>query len=318
MPILENVSPKKTWNNLANHRVLHLGHRFFWQSVTLLLDIFESVPLLHTVNLHGPIRGPSEMPERIVPLHHLKALYFLGKDPHLTLLRHLHIPVGALLVSGFTFRGGEFPLLNYLPERSPNFNNLSHVTSVNLLLDCVQKNVRLSRPSESLRMQALMEDKNPPFSYTANCQILHSLRNQMSSVGRVTITEYRDSMSPKVEECPIFQTLLSPKHIRTLILIDCDNRPFARALDPEGNPSNVVLCNKMEELVLYVRRWSLFDAGQLDRTVKNRASRGAKLSITLFEMDGTGSRQESKPEEHAILSVSYRLRRARAPGWDVD
>ena len=47
---------------------------------------------------------------------------------------------------------GESPLLDYLPVKSHNFSNLSHITAVNLQLGADQKYVQLSGPSGSSRV----------------------------------------------------------------------------------------------------------------------------------------------------------------------
>lgn len=312
---LEGVTTTLPWRNLTNLRVVNLVNYFpEEQTVTQLLDFFESVPLLHTVQIQGPIQGFSETPERLVPLPNLKEFYSSGPEPHLILLRQLHIPVGASLFMMLRFQdvNEELPLLECLPDRSPNFSNISRITSANLFLGDKFKYIQFSGPSGALRIGVSMWDRGLPSYYSVDRQILHSLSNQTSATQRVTVKGYRHLGSDKIEKCLIFQTLFPPNDIRTLVLIDCSNRHFIRALDPEEIPSNVVLCDKLEDLVIYIRWSSLLNLEQLDRMVKNRALRGAEISsVTLVRM----CPEDPQMEENATR-LGYRLHCAPIPEWD--
>ena len=115
----------------------------------------------------------------------------------------------------------------------------------------------------------------------------------LSTIQRLAISEYNHTGLPKAEGCPVFQTLSSADQLRTLTLTGCDNEPFVRALDPEQNPFNLVLCLNMEALVLYPRSPSLFNIERLIGMARNRASRGAKLSsVTLIDLGGVGPDKE--------------------------
>ena len=122
-------------------------------STTQMLDFLESAPLLHTVSFRYPMSSSSGAPPgRTIPLRHLKVFTIDADPPHSILLHHLNIPIGASLVSKVYFLSGEFLLLDYLPKRSPNFSNISHITTVNLPFDPGRWFVQLSGPSGSLRM----------------------------------------------------------------------------------------------------------------------------------------------------------------------
>lgn len=86
----------------------------------------------------------------MVSLRHLKALTMTGFDtPRLTLFDHLSIPIGASLASSFTILSEKTTRQDYFPERPPNLDNLSYITTVNLLLNLAQAYVRLNGPSGS-------------------------------------------------------------------------------------------------------------------------------------------------------------------------
>ena len=185
---LNRVATNLPWKNLVNLRILTLiSHRRSYET-TQILDFLESTPLLHTVFLRYPFQNPSDAPpERTVRLRHIKALTIVAEPrnanpPHLALIRHLHIPIGASLISEFDSPHGESPFLEYLPERCPNLSNLSDITTINLLFGSCSEpsSMRLSGPSGSLYASTSWEDRiyswvNHKFLYVGDKAILESL-----------------------------------------------------------------------------------------------------------------------------------------------
>ena len=306
------------WKNLANLRVFDIGSYSPRYGVTQLLNFFESAPLLHTIRLEVSTQRSSDAPpQRIVPLSHLKVLTIRADPPHSTLLRHLHIPIGASLISKFHFSGEESPLLEYLPERSPNFSNLSHITAINLLFDHDRKLARFGGPSGSVCVFAKLEERMTPL-YPLDRRILRSIgRPTLSTIQRLAISKYRDPRRSGTEECPVLQALSSTHNLRTLTLIDCNDQPFILALNPRKNPSNLIFCSNLRELVLYTRLvW--FDVDSLLDMTKNRASRGAKLSsirlIGLRRLELEAETEVLKLREY-VTHVEYRVGDIQ-PEWD--
>ena len=314
---LHRVITHFPWKNLANLLVFDLRCDFHPYKITQLLDFFESAPLLHTVKLAYPVQDSSTVPpSRIVPLSHLKILTFDGPPPPSILLRHLHIPFGASLILGFPFHSEESPLLDYLPERCPNFGNLSHITCVNLLFNSGFKHTRLSGPSGSLRVLPYQGWGFSP-SYIKDGKILRSLgRPMLSTIRRLAISKYKHPIPQIASECPVLQTLTFTNNLRTLTLIDCDNLPFILALDPEQNSSDLALCPNMKELVLYVYSLLLLNLELLIRMAKNRASRGTKLPLIRIISQGPMVPEEEmiRLREH-VTTVGYSIDDA-FPAWD--
>ena len=315
---LHRVVTQFPWKNLANLRVVDLNPHFHRYGTTQILNFFESAPLLHTVSLRYPMPDYSDAPPgRIVSLRHLNVFTINSPPPHSALLHHLHIPTGASLVSEFCFNGEESPLLGYLPERPPNFSNLSHIITVNLLFNSWRKFVQLSGPSGSLRVLAAWEDWRTFPSHTIDYQILRSLRRSMlPTVQKLVISKYQYPRPVEAKECPIFPMLSSANNLRTLVLINCNNLPFVLALDPEQNPSNPVICPNMEELVFYIISWDQFSVKRVASMAKNRASRGAKLSSIVFSSLGelAPRKEVSKLREH-VTHVVCKFGDA-VPAWD--
>ena len=314
---LSGVITDFPWKNLANLRVVNLRIFFPPLTMTQLLDFFECAPSLHTVKLTSSvIRSSNAPPRRMVPLRRLEVLTIDGHSSQSIILHHLHIPIGASLTSRFSCHmGGEFPLSEYLPERSPNLENLSHTTSINLRLDYDRTWVRLSGPSGSVRVHMHW----PGLDYVpcrAQSQLFHSLDPIISTTERLAVLGYQPTEPAEVEDCPIFQTLSSANKLRTLILTDSDYLRFTRALDPEQNTSNLVLCPTMEEFVLYSESLPPFGIYSLIVMARNRALRGAKLSsITFINLGGRKQRDEVLKLREYVTHVEYTVGGAR-PAWD--
>ena len=311
------------WKSLANLQVAYLKSCRHSYETTQMLDFFESAPLLHTVLLSYPMPlTSSDAPQRrIVPLCHLKSFSISASPLPSTLLRHLRIPIGASLISEFHFLGGESPFLDYHPERSPNFDNISHITTINFFF-ARPKCVRLSGPSGSLRVIAWDSPRSASSSYHTDCQMLHSLGHPMlSKIQKLVISEYRNRKRAKDDGCPIFKTLSTTNDLRTFVLIDSHFLPLILAWDPEQNPLNLILCPSMEELVLYiVQHLDDLLLKCLTTMAKNRASRGAKLSsitIAIRVLCGHPVEKDLSKLRKYVTHVEYREPDSVPPPWDV-
>ena len=104
--------------------------------------------------------------------------------------------------------------------------------------------------------------------------------------------------------------------LRTLVLIECHNLPFILALNPEENPSKLVLCRNLEHLVLYFESQDQFHIKHLTGMARERASRDAKLSsITIIGLgELVPGKEVFKLREH-IERVRYRVE-DEPPDWD--
>ena len=75
--------------------------------------------------------------------------------------------------------------------------------------------------------------------------------------------------------------------LRTLTLARCNNSCLIRTLNPDETHSGVVLCPKLEEIILYVSRTDWFHSKDLFRMAEGRAARHAKLqAITIISLGG--------------------------------
>ena len=315
---LHGVTTHFPWKNLANLQVAELKFLEI-HGTTQILNFLESAPLLHTVVLQYPMPHPPDSPlERMIPLRYLNYFSIATSSPS-SILRHLHIPVGASLDLEFRHNGDESPLLDYLPERSPHCENLSHITTINLLFHPNQKFARFSGPSGSLRLLVRCSlNILFPTSSTIDRRILHSFGpSALSTTRRLTVSSYTESRPATAQECPVFRTLSSAKDLRNLTLINCNNRTFILALDPEQNPSGLVPCPNMKKLVLCFQFQDLFDVQHIIRMAKNRALRGVKLLlITCVDPRGFTSKEEVFNLREYVTRVEYKVDECDIPAWD--
>ena len=319
--ILGGIPTRLHWNNMKNLRVLELRFCHPEYDITRLLDVFESAPLLRTVQLIGKSLPASSnaLPNRMVTLPHLNRLVINMRQPHSILLNHLCIPTGASMTQSFSFRGERSPLLYHLPERFTNLGNLSDITAVNLLFDSAQKFVRLSGPSGCLRVRAHKIGSPTPSSYNLDSGILLSLlKADLSMVETLSVSGYCHFDSAEIKKCPIPRTLSCMNGLQTLVLIKCNDKPFIIALTPSKNASKPVLCPNLQDLTLYAGSRDQFHIGCLLNMAKKRASRGAKLSlITLVSLDQLAERDEVLKLREYVTNVEYMIDSV-APAWDGD
>jgi hypothetical protein len=311
---LNHVTTRFPWKNLANLRVVELGDSSY--GVTQILDFFESAPFLHTISLGHPELPSSDAPlERIVTLLHLKVFTISTRADPLVLLHHLHIPTGSSLRVELISDGKyeKSPLLDYLSRRSTNFSNFSDATTINLHYDGTRTSIRLSGPSGSLR---LIVSRCGLAHYGVERQSFRFLVPIIPTARRLTISGREKNEGPaEIEDCPIFQTLSSANNLRTLTLINCNNQLSTRALDPEQNPSNLVLCPDMEELAIYLQHSDRLDFDRLVSMAKNRASKGARLlSVTFVHAKSVGEIYDLSTLQEHVTHIKGSI--SHEPDWD--
>jgi hypothetical protein len=107
------------------------------------------------------------------------------------------------------------------------------------------------------------------------------------------------------------------KDLRTLTLARCNNLIFILPLNPDKNPSKIVACPKLEEIIIYIKRPGQFHVGELLSMAKGRASRGAKLSaITIVSTDALAPTKEVFQLRKHVSRVEYKFDDA-SPSWDT-
>ena len=295
-------------------------------SVTQLLDFFENAPLLRDIELEGSLPHTSDAPdERVVSLLHLRSFVIHTHPAHSTFLNHLLIPTDASVGLEFTLSGEGFQILDHLPTPIDNLSNISPITSINLGFGSGM-GIRLNGSSGGLHMFGpwFRGGLTPSTIYQ---RILQSLGEfHVSTTERLTVTQYDASAHPETDESGAYQTLRPMNNLRTLTLIDCTDLPFLFALNPKHNRSNTVVCPKLEELVLYIRKQQ--DQRCVDgllEMVKGRASRDARLvtvtvvcSWELAPAEVFGLRRYVSRVEHRTDDESPRWDTVPGEGNEID
>ena len=316
---LTRVITHLPWNHLPNLTIFRLSYvPDSGITVVQLLNFFESAPHLRNVTLNHSIPAKSNAHSgRVVYLSHLKNLIIAGEAMHSTLLNHLSIPEGALLVIDFDFNGDESPFPHYLPKTTKNLKNLFRITTVNLHFNEMMKFVRLDGPSGGLYISGHRKDwAKADSSPDLDPRILLSLSYfSLHMTRRLAIMKYEPPTLTEVNEYS-YKFLLRTAELRSLTLTQCNNLPFILALDPAYNSSGLVLCPELEELTLYIEDRNVFHVPELVSMVQERALRGAELrSITIVGLGELLSGKEVFKLRDHVARVEYRFEEV-PPKWD--
>jgi hypothetical protein len=233
--------------------------------VTQFLDFFEGTPHLRKVDLQFAPLTSGAQNGRLVSLACLEKMAIIGCGSASPLLDHLLIPVGAdLKIEAVlpSLRNRDHP-----PRFLDNLRNFPNFTDIYICFEEFDTPMQFSGPNGQVEIIPI----SPRFNNTGF--VLRSLiRFDMSKVERLKI-RWGNSPSGKIS----YQVLFPMKHLRTLTLHHCGNPPiFVHALHPTMSSSGIMVCPKLEELVILLDEGTL-DVGGVIGVVAARASRGAKL-----------------------------------------
>ena len=243
-----------------------------------LLDFFEGAPRLREVVLDCSTQASGDRDGRLVSMTCLKKMNIVGSTPARLLLNHLSIPVGVKLTTqsaGHTFRA-----VDHLPRSLDNLMNFPGFTTIRLLIGKRWPTVKFSGPNGKVCMTTKI--------HTGQCDTTDSLLESLSQFDtskaerlKLDSCHFKPSGPPKV--------LLLVDGLRKIRFNRCQGlRFFIDALDPGLSPSGVVVCPKLEELVLIPSSdpkgfvhplvTETSDFRRIIGMVASRASRGAKLT----------------------------------------
>ena len=277
---LHSVRTELPWRDMVNLTSFMLGHTLPGDvSIRQLLDFFECAPHLRKIELRSAILTSGTQNSRLVSVACLKRMVITGHNPNhppSLLLDHLIIPIGAKL----TTRGDlPVPLIgDHLPRSLDNLRNLPGFTDIYLGIGQSFTRIQLSGPNGQVTMFPRTSQVN------ATCFALESLaRFDTSRTERLKIYP-SDSPSGDLS----YRALLPMKCLRTFTLSHRSSPDaFIRTLDPNIVSSGIVVCPKLEELVLVLRLdGETLDIENVIGMAASRASRGAKLkSIRIVSHD---------------------------------
>jgi hypothetical protein len=264
---LESVHTKLPWRNMTNLTSFNL---FCVSSpgvsVKKLLDFFAGAPHLRKINLHFTIQTSIAQNGRLVSLAYLKKMKITGGGGRSasSLLNHLLVPAGARLTIGVDLS----QIKDHPPKFLENLRNLPDFTTIQLS-GGVSSHIQFSGPNGQVKMI--------PSTYQVDKtgSVLESLGQfDTSRVEELTI----DRGNSQSSDLPC-RALLPMKHLHTLTLRHCaSSHIFVHALHPNMSSSGVVVCPKLEGLVIVLDGMPI-DMTSVIGVVAARASRGAKLKF---------------------------------------
>jgi len=288
---LQDVNTKLPWRNMVNLTSLTL--RDIWPvSMSQLLDFFESAPHLRDVVLRFEIPTSSDQTGRLVSLADLEEMYIDG-GPSSDLLDHLLIPVGARLSAVV-----EFPSSH--PTRFlNNLRNFPDFTTIKLTAD-PEPRIKFSGPKGKVDLNPITSSDDDELGLVLEFLALLDT----SGTERLKIDFYHNTSGDQN-----YQILLPMKTLRTLRLeYPPSSHDFIQVLDPRNSSSGVVVCPKLEELIIQPN--GQLDIGDVIGMAAARESKGAKLkSLWIFNL--------SEPEyaQSDVLKLKGHVSRVEVMEW---
>jgi len=292
---LKSVHTELPWKNMVNLTSFTLSHTPEKIPAGRLLDFFESAPHLEEIELCfvNPTAGAQN--RRVVLLECLKNMYIQIDGTPSDLLDHLLIPVDAKLEIVAELLSSLIGV--HLPRSLDNLKNLPNFTTIQL---------HLGGPSPSMKFSGPNGTVSTTFS---------DLPHDPTGVALESLAELDISKTERLEiDCgclgfrePLYQALLSMNDLRTLTLSGCRfPHIFIYALQPSMSPSEVVVCPKLEELVLVLHPHErMFHTTRVIEMAAERASRGEKLrTFSVFGGQSIANVDVSELRKH-VWNVEY-------------
>jgi len=266
---LRCVRTELPWRNMSNLTSFKLGWTLPGEvSVKQLVDFFEGAPRLRRIELTSatPTSGAENC--RSVSLACLKRMNIHESGPSSLLLDHLLIPIGAKLTIRADFNGSLIE--GYLPRSLDNLRNLSNFTEILLHPKVHRPFMQFSGPNGKVNIVPQISRISP---FDATCWVLESLARFDTSQ-----TERLEIVSGDIPFMDfLYRALFPMEALRTLTLSQLDSpQIFIAPLDPSRGSSGVLVCPKLEVLVLCIDR-GIFNTSNVIRMAAARESRGAKL-----------------------------------------
>jgi len=237
-------------------------------SITQFLDFLESAPHLSEIGIYSTTPTPVVQNARSVSLACLKRMEIDDSGPPSVFLDHLLIPVGAELVL-------EADLLSslvgdFFPRSLDNLRNLSNFTALKLIVNISCPYMTFNGPNGRVTVVPTVPQGHETRLVFGSIAQLDTSRTERFRIGNGNILS-RDV---------VHQALLPLRELRVLILCGCYNLCiFIHALRPGTSSQEVMVCPKLEELVLILRdgREEGIDIKWITEMAEARASRGKKL-----------------------------------------
>ena len=261
---LESVHTELPWRNMINLTsfILHCIPPGA-VSVERILDFFENAPYLEEVEFCFTTLTAGAQNGRLVSLACLKSMCIEDDGPPPVLLDHLLIPAGAKLEIQADMLSSLIGA--HLPRSFDNLKNLSNFTTIQLNIG-PSPSMKFSGPNGAVKTSL------PGGSVDLVLEFLAKLDTSKTEWFEI---DWGHSPSGR----SFYQALLRMKDLRTLTLSKCRSlEVFIRALQPATSPTEVVVCPKLEKLVLVLHPYEMMShITSVIEMAAARALRGEKL-----------------------------------------
>jgi len=237
---LQSVRTKLLWRNMVNLTSFTLAHVLPVDvSVRRLLDFFESTPHLHNVLLFHTTPTFGAQNGRLVSLARLKKMQIIGDEPSSLLLDHLLIPVGAELTTQIRFW---LPLVEtHLPRSLDNLKNLHNFTEISIHLATHNSQIGFTGPNGKV-------SSVPTAVWSGN--IAQPVLESLTKFDTLK-TERMEIFCRPPPRGTTYRALLPMENLRHLTISQPKSHyVFISTLDPSLNSSDVMVCPRLEELIL--------------------------------------------------------------------
>ena len=263
---LEYVRTELPWRNMVNLTSLRLVNTSPI-STDQLLDFLEGAFNLRDVDFCFKTPTSGDQNGRLVSLTHLKRMCIWGR-PSPVLLDHLLIPVGVSLTAIVNLPRS--PIEDHPPKFLNNLRNLPGFTTVEIFCG-PDSQMQFSGPNGEVCLY-------PSNTYGDGTRfILKSLSLFDASKTEQLKIDFENHPSTY----PLHEVLLPMKDLRTLKLCRCASpNVLIHALDPRKRLSGIVICPKLEDLVIEYQ--GTLDTEEVMKMTAAREARGAKLKFIAF------------------------------------
>jgi len=281
---LDTVRTELPWRNMVNLTSFALRRTPAGEISVAQLDFFGSAPHLREVYLCSVTLSSGAQGGRLVSLTCLKKIQIDDCGLPSVLLDYLLIPVGAEL----TIKADVLGTLigDILPRALDNLRNFPNPTTIKLSAWGMDPFMMFSGPNGGV------------YIYLKNCQV-DKICLMLESFAQLDTSEtkrLRIQNGNPSSRGPLYQALLPMRGLRALSLYECYSpHIFVRALDPSTSSSEVVVCPKLEELILVLRdgHTDVLYLKGLTRMAEARALKGKKLKTVRI----IHKRNKSDPED---------------------
>ena len=265
------------WRNMANLTSFTLTFTPPGEiSTTQLLDFFESAPHLQKVELLYVSPASVDQHDRLVSLMCLKELLICDDQPAPPFIGHISIPVGASLRTEIASHSR---IEDHLPRSLINLRNLPDPTQLRLSVGAADWDIEFVGPNGRLRL----------ISFRSLVHPVRLVPEFLDWFNTSTIEVLEIVSRDLLHQSLACRLLLPMRALRTLTISSCITlHHFIHALNPDVNSGGVLVCPRLEKLVLHTGGERGLDIEGMEAA---RESRGAKLKSVQI-VDGLSDEED--------------------------